>query len=442
MGKKPTALGAYIFAGGFTIGVQKHFDVLTHFEDGPYGVETATRNGLIKEAHIDPATWPVSTYKNKVDFIYGNPPCAPWSSCSVGRAVPWQQDPRTNATRRLAALLTELNPTVWAWESVRPTFVKGRELVDAVAAAGNAAGYHATVLMVEGSRHGLPQKRARMFVVLSKVELPWAQTNQRRTVTVGDTLKTKFKTTTVSDTPDMYLKLLKKAEPGERLAKVYNRLFADRVEARGIGERMRGRPSFQNVRLVADRLSRVITGGAKQFHPRENRLISVEESAALCGYPRGFKFYGSTGKQYAQVAQAVMPPVGEYLARIVAVGIAARKRVRKPGYERVEVWTDHVDRAALTPGEVGSHALKPTPADTGRVFDRPKPVRAGAPATRSATLRAPGRGSGFRIREMLIKGWRPDKIVERIHKEFPGSKATVADVSWNARKLAQQGGRP
>ena len=29
------ALGTYIFAGGFTLGVKKHFDVLAHFEEKP-----------------------------------------------------------------------------------------------------------------------------------------------------------------------------------------------------------------------------------------------------------------------------------------------------------------------------------------------------------------------------------------------------------------------
>ena len=29
------ALGAYIFAGGFALGVEKHFDILAHFEMKP-----------------------------------------------------------------------------------------------------------------------------------------------------------------------------------------------------------------------------------------------------------------------------------------------------------------------------------------------------------------------------------------------------------------------
>ena len=39
------ALGSYIFAGGFTIGVKKHFDIEAHFEgDGAYGADTFSLN--------------------------------------------------------------------------------------------------------------------------------------------------------------------------------------------------------------------------------------------------------------------------------------------------------------------------------------------------------------------------------------------------------------
>ena len=39
------AIGSHIFAGGFTLGVEKHFDVLAHFEgDGAYGADTFALN--------------------------------------------------------------------------------------------------------------------------------------------------------------------------------------------------------------------------------------------------------------------------------------------------------------------------------------------------------------------------------------------------------------
>jgi hypothetical protein len=49
-------------------------------------------------------------------------------------------------------------------------------------------------------------------------------------------------------------------------------------------------------------------------------------------------------------------------------------------------------------------------------------------------------GSGVRIRELLMEGkLDPEAIVAVIHREFPGSKATTKDVSWNKSFLAKEG---
>ena len=48
-------------------------------------------------------------------------------------------------------------------------------------------------------------------------------------------------------------------------------------------------------------------------------------------------------------------------------------------------------------------------------------------------------GSGVRIRELIMKGWDADRILETIHKEFPGSKAAKSDVAWNRGKLKKDG---
>ncbi len=37
-------IGSFIFAGGFTVGVSKYFDVLAHLEDSNYGVNTFSAN--------------------------------------------------------------------------------------------------------------------------------------------------------------------------------------------------------------------------------------------------------------------------------------------------------------------------------------------------------------------------------------------------------------
>lgn len=340
--RRPTALGCYIFAGGFTLGVREHFRVLTHFEDGPYGVETAVRNGLIDFAFVDPASWPADDYRGRVDFVYSNPPCAPWSRASEGRETPWQDDPRLDCVRRAFSLVESIRPRVWAWESVRRAWTHGRPLVEAVARRGAELGYSCTVLLVEGSRHGVPQVRARLFVVLHRDAIEWEPAGARRAVTVGDALSKKFKERTLEEAPERYIDLLRRMAPGEiDIRQTFDRLYAERI---GAGERVRGRPSFMNRRLRADRPSLVLTGSAKLFHPTEDRHISVEESAALCGYPPSFRFHGTVGKRYAQVAQAVMPPVGEYLARMVArsLGGPRPRRSQPPLFRTAEVLADRV----------------------------------------------------------------------------------------------------
>jgi DNA (cytosine-5)-methyltransferase 1 len=433
---KRKALGVYIFAGGFTVGVKKHFDVDTHFEDGSYGVDTSKLNKVIKQAYTNPDEWPVKQYAGKVDFLYANPPCAPWSMCSAGRQLHWTEDPRVNAVKRTFALIDTIKPKVWAWESVRPTFVKGRDLVDAVCAEGMKRGYAATVLMVNGLHHGVPQFRRRMFVVLSKVDIPWEK-GSTKVVTVRDVMKKKFKTQTIHPNlaPASIKKFFKITKPGERPSKIFDKRNPDKLAQHVPGQtKMQGRPSFQWRRLHWDEPAQVLTGGCLSLHPDENRTISVEESAALCGYPDGFKFVGSLGKQYAQVAQAVMPPVGEYLARMVKKGLDKGIKV-KPTYHRVEITGEDVivEPLKILGGKMSLEIIA-TP---------PKPAYHGSTKPPVARARATGHvGIGVRMRQLLSEGNDVVYTLNQIKKEFPQSKATRADVYWNRRKLETQGGVP
>lgn len=439
-GKRPTAVGAYIFAGGFTLGVRKHFDVLAHLEDGPYGVETALRNRLVREVHTDPGTWPTSELAGKVDFLYANPPCAPWSRASEGRATHWTDDPRLDAVRRTYGLLVALGPRVWAWESVRPAWMHGRELVESIARGGAARGYSATVLLVDGLRHGIAQRRPRFFLVLHRRPIDWEPTGLRRERTVGEVLASaKLRGGTVAPLCDGFVRLLRRMRDDEiDLRQAFDRLNAAKIaRAAAANVHVSGRPSFLTRRLRADRPSLIITGGAHLIHPTEDRYLSVEEEAALCGYPRSFKFHGSVGKQYAQVAQAVMPPVAEYLARTVA-GSLGNRPIGKPYFERVEVFADRIEREALTlVGGTMNLKLRAAPA----VAKKAAPM---AKRTASSNGARPRRlGSGYRIRCMLKEGRLSiAQILTAVHKEFPDSKAVASDVYWNRRKLAQQGGVP
>lgn len=450
--KKPKALGVYIFAGGFTVGVQQHFDIVGHFEDGPYGVETAKHNikrydGKELPVFEQPDEWPANEVAKKdwPDFIYGNPPCAPWSQASAGRATHWTDDPRLNYVKRLWALVDRMNPSVWAWESVRPAFSKGRPFVDTIASEAMKRGYSATALLVDGSNHGVPQVRKRFFLVLHKYYIPWEPSHLAQTVTVKDAFAKPFKTETHWRSPPSAIEmaLLKKAKPGEGLNHVFNRTYPKKVANRKEGENVKGRPCFQRMRLVEDRPSPVLLGIPHKYHPRKDRIITVEESAALCGYPRSFVFQGTVSKQYAQVAQAVMPPVGEYLARMVKYGVWNKKKIKDPFYEQVTIHRDRVEAQQLLPtsGGMSLEVVKAPPKKDESILEEGIVVP-GVVTRTGRTPRPPRKGIGYFIRTRLVEGADTKKILDEVRKKFPQSKAKESDIYWNKRKLETQGGRP
>jgi hypothetical protein len=47
----------------------------------------------------------------------------------------------------------------------------------------------------------------------------------------------------------------------------------------------------------------------------------------ICGYPAGYEFVGRLGDRYAQVAKAVLPPAGEWVARQARAALEAGGRI-------------------------------------------------------------------------------------------------------------------
>ena len=70
------ALGAYIFAGGFTIGVSKHFKVEAHFDDKPgFYKKTFQANFPDIPVYEGKDNWPIKKYKDQIDFEIGRASC-------------------------------------------------------------------------------------------------------------------------------------------------------------------------------------------------------------------------------------------------------------------------------------------------------------------------------------------------------------------------------
>lgn len=417
------AVGCYIFAGGFTVGVSKHFEVLAHLEDGPFGVATTRLNFPNLPIYERPAEWPIDDLAARgVDFVYSNPPCAPWSRAADRRKLgSWELDPRLHCVIQDFGLVEKLRPRVWCWESVRGAFTNGRPLVDRLTKQAREMGYAVTYLYTDAQRHGIAQRRKRFFMVVHDVAIDFEMPRDRP-VTVGQALATVRSPTL---TPQMlredkkrwayWHKLVKNTRPGEGTAETFNRLHADVVEraAREKLERVPKRPSFQEIRLDPEGVSYTMTGGMKLLHPAEDRFLSPEEYAALSSYPLRYKFAGSSPMAwYGEIAKAVMPRVGEYLARMVAAAIRANRPagdvfrfvdVSRDAY--VEEIYDPVDAslepAAATPApsrsarEVAQDELEMARTRAPRPpISTPAPIHAGGALFTSGFARAAARIAG------------------------------------------------
>jgi DNA (cytosine-5)-methyltransferase 1 len=328
---QPTALGVYIFAGGFTLGVRQHFNVLAHLEDGDFGVPTSKRNLPDIDVFTNPETWPLEKFEG-VQFVYGNPPCAPWSNSArswkksqagIKEMSRYETDPRTSCVYTMFSTLEKLRPRAWAWESVPGAFSKGRPLVDSLTERANALGYSATYVFENALHLGVPQKRRRFFCIFHDVEIPWTYEHQPlRTVWNAIGGWSMEKAGDVYPIKGATQELLKHVKPGTGLKGTWNKLHPEPHELNERGH-VKGRPTFSSLRLSYDRPASTMIGGAHQFHPEHDRMITVKEAQVLCGYPYEFEFVGRIGHCYPQMAKAVLPPVGKWLAENVSRALAA-----------------------------------------------------------------------------------------------------------------------
>ncbi len=328
-----TALGCHIYAGGFTLGVRRHFKVLGHLEEGAFGVETAKKN-LGVMVTMGAEIWPDKPVSQGLDLLYGNPPCASWSIAGVKvkdkeerNEKRWSKDARTDCTLTLFAQMDIHRPKIFIWECVSAAMRNGRAFIDQRAEECVNRGYRVHLVTFNVRDCGLPQTRKRFFFVASKVKLAMAHPNK----TYIDYLTVRHALSSLpKDAPkesakisDNYLRVLKSMQPGEKsLHKAFMRSMVGKVVRMNDHGGVIGRPGFLNQRLQWDEPAPTITGGPQFFHPSENRALTVIEQQVLCGYPADYQFVGSIGDRYAQIAKACLPPAADWIGSIARRGLS------------------------------------------------------------------------------------------------------------------------
>lgn len=338
--KKYNAVGAYIFAGGFTIGMSERFNILAHLEEGDFGVETFKENFPQVTTFTAPRDWPTNELKLRgVDVVYCNPPCSPWSGASGKYASnDVREAPAAQSTRNAFSLVEKLDPTIWCWESVSNAYIKERTMSDYLTGQAAEMGYAATHFLHDVKFMGLPQARRRLMTVFHKVKLKFPNP-KGKLISVMEALKgiDPGEPTTSNHKAD---KILKHVKQGEPMVKVWNRLYP------GVKQ---GRPGFLHMRLFADKPSYTITGSDTKIHPFEDRRMTSAELAVLCGYPPDYKWASHGGRKYQELAKTVTPPAGRYMAAVFEAGLIANEPVEDGeewliNYQTKSARVDAVDR--------------------------------------------------------------------------------------------------
>lgn len=341
----PTALGAYVFGGGFSAGIRAAgFKVLQHYGDDAYGVDTLQANFPRVPILVGVENWNTAQHKNKVDLVFGNPPCAAWSPLKgAGRVTNLAHDPRIGCTHTHFSLLDLLRPMVWVWESVDQAYTLGHATVDALTQKALDMGYSVTHLRFDAQYHGSMHIRRRYFMLAHKVAFDWpAWIRFTRAPTTKEVLgafaPSKDKSLNLSQS---LTKCWHNTEPGRRLVHTFDRLTPPEARVYRVcstGKRVIfGRPAFSIYRMDPKQVCHTVVG-RNATHYAAPRYLSVEESKALCGYPEGWIVLpeGSNAR-YNMLTRAVMPPIGLWFGKLVRRALRANKKLRKPSAEVVNL---------------------------------------------------------------------------------------------------------
>ena len=178
--KSPTAVDLFCGAGGLSLGLKNSgFEVLVGADSDPFSVETHTANiggigylGDLTDTN-DFLNCLDAWHIRKVDLVAGGVPCQPFSRAGrskirslVHSGVRDAEDPRTKLWRSFVCVVKALKPRLVILENVPDLALwdEGSVLIG-FRESLRELGYRSTIRIVNAYEHGVPQHRARLFVV-------------------------------------------------------------------------------------------------------------------------------------------------------------------------------------------------------------------------------------------------------------------------------------
>jgi site-specific DNA-cytosine methylase len=330
------AVGVYIYAGGFAVGMKKAgFDIEAHLEDPePYGKEIIRMN----PAYF--GDMPIHAFPRwkdyKPDVLFANPPCAPFSNANTRSFLPgsWKRDPRIACWHNTIEYIIKNDIPFAAIETVPQAYSKAPDLLIEKAQELTFAGYNVTIFIHNAMFMGSCQDRPRLIMFASKYKLHFAPFATRPMVTVGQRLATLDGVEYDREEchvkiAERYIPVVNATEEGERLRDVWEKLNPEDTRVQNERGQIKGRPTFGVKKLNRDGQMVVIVG-YDLIHPAEKRFINRREYAILGDYPQDYNFPWKSSRVSAYVARGVSAAVGQW------VGESAKLTLEKKEVEMNE----------------------------------------------------------------------------------------------------------
>lgn len=317
-----TAVGVYVYAGGFTLGVRQHFDVRAHLEESMYGVRSSVMANPNIEVYDKEQFWPLDQFRD-VDFLYANPPCAPFSQAGAtmrGGGDAWKKDPRLRCWRNCFVAFEALQPKVFALESVVRAYTAARSFVDELAGMAHEMGYAVTHVMVDAKNHGMAQKRKRYFFIAHKVALKLEAPDQPAVTVYDELSKVKNPGYVPPWKNNVHEALIPFLPPNFSFRRIWEEYYDTVGRGTNAQGGVTGRPRIFIHRVNGDGLIGTITGDYF-VHPSLDRFMGINELKVLNGFPEDYWLEGNPAGHFSLLSRGVCPPVAEWLARHVARSI-------------------------------------------------------------------------------------------------------------------------
>lgn len=335
---KYSAVGINIFGGGFTLGVlqSQKFSVLAQLEECDAGKKTFDLNaryfsGIPRPLRHEEWSQYLDPF-DSIDFVYANPPCAPWSGANTREGMTKairMADPRLAMTMRTMESVLACRPRVFALETVARGYSIGRSYYDGWAERFIAAGYGVTYYLTDALLHGVPSTRQRFHFIahLDELAIPDAldvKNFMPRTVAqaIGD-LENRL-----GHLPHHVPKRMSAA--AHELCRLTHegRLLTgtddpDNNDLQWAVTACEWSPSFLNRKLVWNAPGFTLVNLEQHVHPRRPRFLTWREGLRLTGYPDDFLVHQPQG-----ATQAVLPLMGKHIAEIAWQAMEGGRRAQ------------------------------------------------------------------------------------------------------------------